>query len=80
MGLWEVKSERLNPIGQDTIKGGVREIISDYQGNLYLGSETGLWIRKYSGEWERIILDNNPLTADNSISAMCLDEKIISGY
>lgn len=75
MGLWEVKSERLNPIGQDTIKGGVREIISDHQGNLYLGSETGLWIRKYSGEWERIILDNNPLTADNSISAMCLDEK-----
>lgn len=72
-GLWEVGAEKLNPIGQDTIKGGVREIISDNQGNLYIGSETGLWIRKSSGELERIVLDDNPLTDNNSISAMCMD-------
>lgn len=75
MGLWEVGTEKLIPIAQDTIKGGVREIISDNQGSLYIGSETGLWIRKSSGELEQIILDDNPLTANNSVTAMCMDQE-----
>lgn len=75
MGLWDVRNEKLNPLAQDTIKGGVRGIISDSQGNLYIGSETGLWIWKPSGEMERIVLDDNSLTAENSVVSMCMGQE-----
>lgn len=73
-GLWRIGIEKLEPVYRDSIRGIVREILSDENGNLYIGSGDGVWIRKANEELERVILDERTLSPDNAVVAMCREK------
>lgn len=73
MGLWEVNSEKekLEPIETNHIKSGVKSLLKDNKGNLYIGSESGLFIYR-SGKTEHYLIDPNILSAANNIAGLAL--------
>lgn len=74
MGLWRVNREQqyLEPIAAETIGCGVRSLLSDGRGALYIGSEAGLFIYR-NGHLERILIDPNVLSSANIINGLELD-------
>ena len=48
MGLWRINKEsgKLEPFVAEVIKFGVRSLLTDAQGTLYIGSEKGLFVCK----------------------------------
>ena len=70
-GLWRIGTEKLESVYRDSIRGIVREILSDEKGNMYIGSGDGVWIRKTDGKLERLVLDERTLSPDNAVVAMC---------
>lgn len=75
MGLWRVNHERreLDAIAAETIKCGVRSLLSDGKGALYIGSEAGLFIYR-KGQLEHILIDPNVLSAANTINGLSFGE------
>lgn len=75
MGLWRVNHERreLDAIAAETIRCGVRSLLADGRGTLYIGSEAGLFIYR-KGQLERILIDPNVLSAANTINGLNLDD------
>ena len=58
MGLWRVNNEKdiLEPIAAETLRYGVRSLLPDSRGALYIGSEAGLFIYE-NGNLEQILID-----------------------
>ena len=59
MGLWRVNTEKdiLEPIAAETLHYGVRTLLPDGKGTLYIGSEAGLFIYK-NGNLEQKLIDH----------------------
>ncbi|EKU89438.1 two-component regulator propeller domain-containing protein [Bacteroides oleiciplenus] len=78
MGLWRVNTEKniLEPIATETLHYGVRTLLPDGKGTLYIGSEAGLFIYK-KGNLEQILIDSNILSSSNIITGLSLDENDI---
>lgn len=79
MGLWRVNTEKdiLEPIATETLQSGVRTLLPDGKGTLYIGSETGLYIYK-NGNLEQVLIDPNVLSASNVITGLTLgDDNIL---
>ena len=75
MGLWRVNTEKdiLEPIAAETLHYGVRTLLPDGKGTLYIGSEAGLFIYK-NGNLEQKLIDPNVLSASNIITGLSLSE------
>ena len=75
MGLWRVNHEKreLDAIAAETIKCGVRSLLADGKGGLYIGSEAGLFIYR-QGRLEHILIDPNVLSAANIINGLSFGE------
>lgn len=75
MGLWRVNHEKrgLDAIAAETIKCGVRSLLTDGKGTLYIGSESGLFVYR-EGQLEQILIDPNVLSAANTINGMNLGD------
>ena len=75
MGLWRVNTEKdiLEPIAAETLHYGVRTLLPDGKGTLYIGSEAGLFIYK-NGNLEQKLIDPNVLSASNIITGLNLSE------
>lgn len=75
MGLWQVNRElhKLEPFALDRIKCGVRALITDSKGTLYIGSENGLFINR-DKQLKRITINRDILSADNFIVGLALGE------
>lgn len=75
MGLWRVNHEgqKLDAIAAETIKCGVRSLLTDGKGTLYIGSEAGLFIYR-EGQLEHVLLESNVLSAANTINGLNLEE------
>lgn len=75
MGLWRVDHEkgRLDAIAAETIKCGVRSLLSDGKGTLYIGSEAGLFIYR-QGQLEHVLIEPNVLSAANTVNGLNLGE------
>lgn len=75
MGLWRINPEKdlLEPIAAETLHHGVRSLLPDGKGTLYIGSEAGLFIYK-NGNLEQVLIDPNVLSASNTITGLSLDE------
>lgn len=75
MGLWRVNHERreLDAIAAETIKCGVRSLLADGKGTLYIGSEAGLFIYR-KGQLEHILIDSNVLSAANTVNGLDFGE------
>lgn len=76
MGLWRVNTEKniLEPIAAETLHYGVRTLLPDGKGTLYIGSEAGLFIYK-NGNLEQVLIDPNVLSASNIITGLSLSEE-----
>lgn len=76
MGLWQVNHEKetLEPVASEVIKSGVRSLLFDGKGTLYIGSKSGLFLYK-DGQMERIMVDPDVLSAANSVMGLNLDER-----
>ena len=57
-GLWRINKEsgKLEPFVAEVIKFGVRSLLTDAQGTLYIGSEKGLFVCK-NNELEQITIN-----------------------
>lgn len=75
MGLWRVNTEKdaLEPIAAETLRYGVRSLLSDGKGTLYIGSEAGLFIYR-QGNLQQILIDPNILSVSNVITGLNLSE------
>ena len=75
MGLWRVNTEKdiLEPIAAETLHYGVRTLLPDGKGTLYIGSEAGLFIYK-NGNLEQKLIDPNVLSASNIITGLSLSK------
>lgn len=75
MGLWRVNNEKdiLEPIAAETLRYGVRSLLPDSRGALYIGSEAGLFIYE-NGNLEQILIDPNVLSASNIVTGLSLGE------
>lgn len=73
MGLWRVNREqhRLEQIATETIGCGVRSLLPDGRGTLYIGSEAGLFIHR-NGQLERLLIDPNVLSSANIVNGLQL--------
>ena len=56
MGLWRINKEsgKLEPFVAEVIKFGVRSLLTDAQGTLYIGSEKGSFAAKIMN-WSRLL-------------------------
>lgn len=74
-GLWRVCKDKnaLEQIAPGQIDAGVRSLLSDGKGTLYIGSETGLFIYK-DGNIEQVLLDHNVLSASNIVTGLTIDD------
>ncbi|MFV0585674.1 two-component regulator propeller domain-containing protein [Bacteroides reticulotermitis] len=68
MGLWRVNKEqnKLDPFAPDIIKCGVRALLTDSEGTLYVGSENGLFVNRHN-QLKRIAINPDILSPDNFI-------------
>ncbi len=75
MGLWRVNNvqEKLEAVATDQIKSGVRALLYDGTGTLYIGSKTGLFLYK-EGRIERIMIDSNISSSANSVMGLNIDQ------
>ena len=75
MGLWTVhkETEKLEPFSPETINCGVRALLPTRDGELYIGSEKGLFIYR-NNQLERLAVSSDILSAENFIVALNLDE------
>ena len=71
VGLWRLDKSKdcLEAIVPETINSGVRSLLYDGSGTLYIGSEQGLFIHR-DGKLEKIMVDPNVLSEANCITGM----------
>lgn len=71
VGLWRLDKNKdcLEAIAPETINSGVRSLLYDGAGTLYIGSEQGLFIHR-EGKLEKIMVDPNVLSGANCITGM----------
>ena len=76
MGLWRINKEsgKLEPFVAEVIKFGVRSLLTDAQGTLYIGSEKGLFVCK-NNELEQITINADMWSSDNFIVDLNMGEK-----
>ena len=67
------RKDILEPIAAETLHYGVRTLLPDGKGTLYIGSEAGLFIYK-NGNTEQKLIDPNVLSASNIITGLSLSE------
>lgn len=75
MGLWTInkKTEKLEIFAPEAINCGVRALLSVQGGELYIGSEKGLFIYQ-NNQLEHISIDSDILSTANFIIALNLSE------
>lgn len=73
VGLWRLDKNKdcLEAIAPETINSGVRSLLYDGKGTLYIGSEQGLFIYR-EGKLEKVWIDPNMLSEANCITGLNL--------